>query len=110
MHGGMARPAPCGSAGRYALLLFYPRISISPYGHSTLANMLQLLLLEPFEMPRLPAPKPDRTLPRADKAAPWPNQVVRSLFQAAILARRSALDSRLLRSLPRPPSLCASLQ
>ena len=34
----------------------------------------------------------------------------RSLFQAAILARRSALDSRLLRSLPRPPSLCESLQ
>lgn len=33
----------------------------------------------------------------------------RSLFQAAILARRSALDSRLLRSLPRPPSLCESL-
>ena len=45
-----------------------------------------------------------RSAPGQCQAAP-----TRSLFQAAILARRSALDSRLLRSL-RPPSLCESLQ
>lgn len=49
---------------------------------------------------------------RQGQAAPWRVQApVRSLFHAAILARRSALDSRLLRSFPRPPpSLPASLQ
>ena len=46
----------------------------------------------------------------ARHARPWQHQrsaqvAWRSLFHAAILARRSALDSRLLRSPPRPLSL-----
>jgi hypothetical protein len=68
---------------------------------------------QPLRQAGLLAPKKECKMSARDlakHATPWQHErwahaAWRSLFHAAILARRSALDSRLLRSPPRPLSL-----